>query len=261
MTLTKQQHTPRSSRTLAAIFIAAAFALAGFLSLGVWQVERLAWKEALLARVARHVHAVPAPAPGPADWPHLQREADEYRRLSVRGRFAHERETLVRASTELGSGYWVLTPLQTDQGFWVLVNRGFVPTEMSARAARQTPEPVGEQTVIGLLRLSEPGGSLLQKNDAVHGRWYSRDVPAMAAAQGLSAQAVAPYFIDAVVPDGQGADTSWPRRGLTVLQFSNNHLVYALTWFALAAMTAGAMGYLVADERRLRRLSGQRNKP
>lgn len=261
MTLTKQQPTPRSNRTLAAIFIAAALALAGFISLGVWQVQRLAWKEALLARVAQHVQAAPVPAPGPAVWPHLQREADEYRRLSVTGRFVHERETLVRASTVLGSGYWVLTPMQTNQGFWVLVNRGFVPTEMSARAARQTPEPVGEQTVVGLLRLSEPGGSVLQKNDAAHGRWYSRDVPAIAAAQGLAVQAVAPYFIDAAAPEGAGADTSWPRRGLTVLQFSNNHLVYALTWFALAAMTAGAMGYLVADERRLRRLNRQRGQP
>lgn len=261
MTLTTQQHTPRSSRTLAAIFIAAALALAGFISLGVWQVERLAWKEALMARVAQHVQAAPVAAPGPAAWPHLQREADEYRRLSVTGRFVHERETLVRASTALGSGYWVLTPLQANQGFWVLVNRGFVPTEMSARAARQAPEPVGEQTVVGLLRLSEPGGSVLQKNDAPHGRWYSRDVQAIAAAQSLPEHSVAPYFIDLTAPEGPATDASWPRRGLTVLQFSNNHLVYALTWFALAAMTAGAMGYLVADERRLRRLNGQRGQP
>lgn len=262
MTLTTQQPTPRSSRTLAAIFIAAALAFAGFMSLGIWQVERLAWKQALIARVAQHVQAAPVPAPGPAVWAHLQREGDEYRRLSVRGRFAHERETLVRASTELGSGYWVLTPLQTDQGFWVLVNRGFVPSEMrSARAARQVQEPVGDQTVIGLLRLSEPGGSVLQKNDAAHGRWYSRDVQAITLAQGLAAQAVAPYFIDVTAPEGQAPDANWPRRGLTVLQFSNNHLVYALTWFALAAMTAGAMGYVVADERRLRRLAGRRHQP
>lgn len=261
MTLTTQQPTPRSSRTLAAIFIAAALALAGFLSLGIWQIERLAWKEALIARVAQHVNAAAVPAPGPAVWPRLQREADEYRRLQLTGRFLHERETLVRASTELGSGYWVLTPFRTQQGFWVLVNRGFVPNDKSARAARQSQEPVGEQTVVGLLRLSEPGGSALQKNDAAHGRWYSRDVAAIAAFQGLAASSVAPYFVDLVAPDGPAADTSWPRRGLTVLQFTNNHLVYALTWFALAAMTAGAIGYVIADERRLRRLCGQHAHP
>ncbi|HET6789817.1 MAG TPA: SURF1 family cytochrome oxidase biogenesis protein, partial [Aquabacterium sp.] len=115
------------------------------------------------------------------------------------------------------------------------------------------------QEVIGLLRLSEPGGSVLQKNDAELGRWYSRDVSAIAAAQGLSGQPVAPYFIDASSLSDQPVPSStWPRPGMTVLRFTNNHLVYALTWFALAAMTVGALGYVVADERRLRRLAGER---
>jgi surfeit locus 1 family protein len=258
VTLTTQHHNPRSASFLAAIFIAAALALAGFLSLGVWQVKRLAWKEALMARIDQHVHAAPAVAPGPTTWSGLQREADEYRRLSVRGRFSHEHETLVHASTELGSGYWVLTPLRAEQGFWVLINRGFVPPEWRERSTRQAQEPVGDQEVIGLLRLSEPGGSALQQNDAAHGRWYSRDVVAMVTAQGLSGSPVAPYFIDAAASAGNVSDVAWPRPGLTLLRFSNNHLVYALTWFALAAMTAGAIGYLVVDERRLRRLSGER---
>lgn len=259
MTLTQQPpHHPRSRRTLAAAFAVAALAFAGFMSLGIWQVERLAWKEALITRVTQHANAAPVPAPEPAEWPRVRREADEYRRVSVQGRFAHERETLVRASTELGSGYWVLTPLYTDQGFWVLVNRGFVTPAFSTRASRQAQEPLPEQPQIGLLRLSEPGGSALQQNDAAQGRWYSRDVQAMAAARGLPRDAVAPYFIDLVAPEGQSAQAAqivWPRPGLTVLSFTNNHLVYALTWFALAAMTVGAMGYLIADERRLRRLS------
>lgn len=258
MTLTAHQHTPRSNRTLAAIFIAAALAFAGFLSLGVWQVKRLAWKEALIARVAQHLHAVPVGAPGPTVWPSLERESDEYRRLIVRGHFSHEQETLVHASTALGSGYWVLTPLRTEQGFWVLVNRGFVPPEWRERAKRQAQEPTGEQQVIGLLRLSEPGGSALQKNDGAQGRWYSRDVQAIAAAKGLAGQSVAPYFMDVSPSDAPEPRATWPRPGLTVLRFTNNHLVYALTWFALAAMTAGALGYVLADERRLRRLAGQR---
>ena len=245
------------------MFIAAAVAFAAFMSLGIWQVKRLAWKEALIAQVERNVHASPAMAPGPAAWSALQRETDEYRRLSVRGQFAHDQETLVRASTELGTGYWILTPLRAEPGFWVWVNRGFVPPELRDRAKRRADEPTGEQTVIGLLRWSEPGGSALQKNDAAQGRWYSRDVQAMAAAQGLSGQPVAPYFVDVAAldqPASSPASTltpTWPRPGLTVLRFTNNHLVYALTWFALAAMVAGALGYVVADERRLRRLAGQ----
>lgn len=259
MTLQTQKHTPRSRTTLAALCTAAALAFAGFMSLGIWQVKRLAWKEALIERIDRHIHANPVPAPAPSQWPAVQRDTDEYRRVSLRGRFSHDREVLVRASTELGSGYWVMTPLLSEQGFWVLVNRGFVSPELRERGKRQDQEPTGTQDVIGLLRLSEPEGSLLQKNDAPHGRWYSRDVQAITASQALTGAPVAPYFVDlAAAKGGMPSSSVWPRPGLTVVQFSNNHLVYALTWFALAAMTAGALGYLVVDERRLRRLAGER---
>ncbi|MEW6707204.1 MAG: SURF1 family protein [Pseudomonadota bacterium] len=220
-----------------------------FAALGVWQMKRLAWKQALIARVERNVNAAPAAAPGPAAWPQLERAEAEYRRVRLQGRFAHELETLVGASTELGTGYWVLTPLKTAQGDWVLVNRGFVPPEQKARARRAGAEPTGEQEVVGLLRFSEPGGRLLQDNDPVLGRWYSRDVQAIALARGLPVQDLAPYFVDAVA--GPTAAHGWPRAGLTVLRFSNNHAVYAATWFALAAMVACAAGYLVVDERRL----------
>ncbi|MED5618751.1 SURF1 family protein [Ideonella sp. BN130291] len=253
-----QARRPRSTPAFAALLGAAAFALAGFLALGVWQVQRLAWKQDLITRVERQVHAAPVPAPGPADWPTLSRNADEYRRVRLQGRFDHERETLVRASTALGLGYWVLTPLHTEQGIWVLVNRGFVP---SATEPRGRPCPASSSDsaactahVTGLLRLSEAGGSLLQHNDPAQGRWYSRDVQAIAAVRGLAGSPVAPYFVDAEA--GTAPAAGWPRAGLTVLRFSNNHAVYAATWFALAAMVAGAMAYLVIDERRLRRLAG-----
>jgi surfeit locus 1 family protein len=240
-----------------ALAIAATLAFAGFASLGVWQVHRLAWKEALIARVDRHVRGAPVRAPGPSAWASLTHDNAEYLRVQVQGRFDHDHETLVRASTELGAGYWVLTPLQSDDGFWVLVNRGFVPPERKARSQRGSTEPVGERQVVGLLRFTEPGGSLLQHNVPEQGRWYSRDVQAIASSQGLQGAPVAPYFIDAAAPAANStasADT-WPRPGLTVLSFSNNHLVYAFTWFALAAMVAAAMAYLVIDERRLRRLA------
>jgi surfeit locus 1 family protein len=106
---------------------------------------------------------------------------------------------------------------------------------------------------VGLLRFSEPGGRLLQANDPAAGRWYSRDVAALAAQQGLTGP-VAPYFIDLVATPG--AAPIWPRPGLTVLQFRNDHLVYALTWFALAAIMAAAIGYVVLDARRGRRVAG-----
>jgi surfeit locus 1 family protein len=236
--------------------VIAVFAFAGFVSLGVWQVHRLAWKEALIARVERHVHGVPVAAPGMAAWSSLTRENAEYLHVKLRGRLDHERETLVHASTVLGTGYWVLTPLRTVDGFWVLVNRGFVPPELRERARRAVHEPAADQEVTGLLRLSEPRGSLLQRNDAAHESWYSRDVQAIALARGLGRD-VPPYFIDTTVGDSIGG--VWPRAGLTVLNFSNNHLLYAAVWFALAAMVAGAIGYLLLEELRLRRHAGARH--
>ncbi|MGS0755115.1 SURF1 family protein [Roseateles sp. GG27B] len=239
-----------------ALLLVAALLFVGLLALGSWQIQRLSWKEALIARVEQQLQAPPVPVPGPSVWPTINRAADEYRRVQVNGRFDHSRETLVGASTELGSGFWVLTPLQTTAGFWVLINRGFIPTEQrNSRAERA--ETTG-QSINGLLRLSEVGGTWLQANDAAAGRWYSRDVAAIAASKGLNlaaGAAVAPYFVDAAVSDERGATNTaaWPRAGLTVLNFHNNHVVYAVTWFVLAAMVAAAAGYLFWSERLLQR--------
>lgn len=237
---------PRRGGAFWALLLGGVLALAGFVALGLWQVQRLAWKEDLIARLEQRLAATPAAAPRVADWPALSKAADEYRRVSVRGRFDHSRETWVGASTELGSGYWVLTPFRSEDGFWLLVNRGFVTPEMRERSRRAADETHTAQEVSGLLRLSEPGGSVLQRNDPAAGRWYSRDVAAIASARQLNGP-VAPYFVDAWPAADREA---WPRPGLTVLQFSNNHLVYALTWFALAAMVAGALVYLLRGERK-----------
>lgn len=212
----------------------AALAFAGFVALGTWQLERRAWKLDLIERVEQRVHAPAADAPGPGQWPRLSATADEYRHVRLAGTFLHDRETLVQASTELGAGFWVLTPLRMADGHVVLVNRGFVPPEARERQARGTGEPSGESTVTGLLRMSEPGGGFLRRNDASGNRWYSRDVQAIASARGLSG--AAPFFVDADAAQPRG----WPAGGLTVIAFHNNHLVYALTWYALALMAAGA---------------------
>ena len=229
------------------LLAACALACAGFVALGVWQVQRLAWKEALIARVERNVNAPPMPAPGRADWAKIASD-DEYRRVKAQGRFDFAHEVQVAATTELGAGYWVLTPLRTPDGTWLLVNRGFVPPELR----EQVPRGPAEGEVVGLLRFTEPGGRFLQANVPAAGRWYSRDVAAIAAAQGLTG-AVAPFFLDEVAAPGMA--TRWPRPGLTVLRFRNDHLVYALTWFALAAMMAAAFGYVLLDHRRRRLLA------
>lgn len=237
------------------LLLAGLFALAGFVALGMWQVNRLNWKTELIQRVEQRVKAVPVAAPGPAEWQALNEASAEYRRVTLRGQYAHELETLVQATTALGSGYWVLTPMRTEQGFWVLVNRGFVPPDKRDPTTRRDSAADGVQSAEGLLRLTEPRGRVLQDNDATAGRWYSRDVVAIAAARGLGtgdkAGAVAPYFVDQAAANDAPLD--WPRPGLTVLHFSNNHLMYALTWFVLAGMVAVAIAYAAAAEYRASR--------
>ena len=215
--------------------------------LGVWQVHRLFWKLDLIARVEARVHADPVPAPAPVTWPDIDATTDEYRRVRVTGRLLNDRETLVQALTALGPGYWVLTPLRTDAGETVLINRGFVPPERRDPESRREGELRDPVTVTGLLRMAEPKGGFLRSNDPAHDRWYSRDVAAIAATRGLAD--VAPFFIDA---DGTANPGGWPVGGLTVVQFRNAHAVYAFTWFTLAAMLAGAVAWVVRDERRIR---------
>lgn len=229
----------RSTGLLIGLSIVAAMLVAGLLALGVWQVQRLAWKQDLIHKVETRIHARPIAAPRTAG------EDDAYLRVTASGRFLHDQATLVQALTARGAGYWVLTPLVTDQGFTLLINRGFVPGD-----TRQAYERLGGTArVTGLLRLSEPGGGFLRANDPGADRWYSRDVGAIGKARHV-ARPFANYFVDAEavpLPDAR------PIGGLTVIDFPNNHLSYAITWFVLAAMVAGGYILLMRHEWKDRR--------
>ncbi len=223
----------------ALLLVLALAATIGFVALGIWQVERRAWKLDLIARVEAGTQAAPVAVPGLSQWPGFDARASEYRRVMASGRFVHDRETLVQALTVRGAGFWVVTPLRTPQGV-VLVNRGFVSSERREPATRAAGQVAGPVTVTGLLRASEPKGGFLRSNDPAGDRWYSRDVPAIAAARGVGQ--VAPFFVDADATPNPGG---WPVGGLTVLRFNNNHLVYALTWFGLAGISLAALFLLL----------------
>lgn len=212
--------------------------VAVFLGLGTWQVERLSWKLDLIARVDARIHRASEPAPGKAEWAGITVEKDEYRHVTASGIFQHDKSVLVQAVTDLGAGFWVVTPLRQADGSTILINRGFVPQDRRDPASRAQANATSPVTLSGLLRLTEPGGAFLRSNDPVADRWYSRDVAAIAASKQLTD--VAPYFIDADATPNPGG---LPVGGLTVVQFRNSHLVYAITWYALAVMS-GVGAYL-----------------
>ena len=179
-----------------AVVVAGLALFVGFLALGGWQVQRLAWKTHLIAQVDARVHAAAVAAPGPTQWAGVTRDKDQYRRVTVRGRFLHDKETLVQAVTDAGGGFWVMTPLVDDRGFTVLINRGFVPSGRRDPAVRADGQVEGPQTVRGLLRITEPKGGFLRANDPAGDRWRSRDVAAIAARRDLTT--VAPYFLSLI---------------------------------------------------------------
>jgi surfeit locus 1 family protein len=262
MTGAIKRQRPRALRVILAL--AAGVMFAGFFALGTWQVFRLQWKLALIERVEQRVHAAPVAAPSRAQWPQLNAEADDYRRVQLSGVLLDGSTTQVLASLERGIGYWALTPLCTADGGIVMINRGFIPAGLggwkpqpappaaSADACRTAAGPV--VAVSGLLRLTEVAGRL-RRNEPSRNYWYTRDLQAIAQARGLPA--VAPYFIDADAasasaagPVAGAAAPQQPTGGLTVISFVNNHLVYAITWYALALMVAAAVVWVIRDARK-----------
>jgi surfeit locus 1 family protein len=218
--------------------------LASFVTLGTWQIYRLERKLDLISSINQRIHAAPSPLPTTDKWPTIDSRA-EYLRVTEKGHFLHQYEALVYASTILGPGYWVLTPMRRADGFIVYINRGFVPLDRKNAATRATGQNADNVTVTGLLRINEPGGTLLRSNVPAEGRWYSRDVIAMAGKDGLSN--VAPFFIDA---DAQPNPGGLPVGGLTEVHFPNNHLSYALTWYGMAALSLVGGYLLIRSEMR-----------
>ncbi len=213
-----------------------------FSALGVWQLQRLQWKLDLIGSVERGISSPPVAAP----LPNTAQNIAPYQKVFTEGSWIRGKDTLVLAVTKMGRGYWVLTPLRTNQCFTVLVNRGFVPeTVVKDEGWNKLAE--GEVEITGLLRSSEGTKAFLRHNDPVNDRWYARNVDGIASAREL--ENIAPYFIDADKPLSEGP---YPAAGLTVVSFRNNHLVYAVTWFLLALGCLGATWWVLvaADKRR-----------
>lgn len=263
-----QEQAPRlhSAALRRALAACAAVAVLLLLALGTWQVVRLQWKLDLIAKVDARVHADPVAVPEPARWAQVNAANDEYRHVTLTGAYLPEYTTRVQATTDLGSGYWLLTPLCLQSGHIIIVNRGFISQDAAKRMPAPAAAPAGSDAcaaaaerpraaVTGLLRMPETGRAFLRHNDPANHRWYARDVAAIGRARGFDASRVAPFFVDAdkdQEPPGAG-EAPRPVGGLTVISFTNNHLVYALTWYALAAMAAGAFIWVAREEKQRQR--------
>ena len=213
------------------------------LSLGVWQVERLHWKEGLIAARAAAVAAPPIAPPEAGD----QARGTEFRHVTAGGEFLNDREIFVGASAESGTiGYHVLTPLREASGRIVFVNRGYIPADLKDPARRAAGQFARTVTVTGLLRLPPRGRPnwFLPDNRPDINYWLWVDLPAMARTDGLDPAQVEPFYIDAdATPNPDG----WPKGGVTRLALPNNHLQYAITWFGLAI--AMAVIYVISQRR------------
>lgn len=199
--------------------------------LGVWQLHRLAWKEALIARIEARTKAAPAPLPPRSRWTELKADEYEYRHVELTGTFDNAAETLILRASADGPGYHVITPLHLAGGNGtVLVDRGFVPAAGKNRATREAGEPHGPVRVTGLMRAPEPRNLFTPPDDPARGTFFTRDPLRIAAHDGIAD--AAPFSVDADA--GMVNPGGLPKPMPAGVDIPNNHFSYALTWFGLA---------------------------
>jgi surfeit locus 1 family protein len=226
-----------------AVFTALMVALLA--TLGVWQLRRLAWKEGLIARYDARVHAEPVATPARADWPSLRAEDYDFRHVRATGRFDLAREALIYSPPPQGAGvepgYRVVAPFALDGGGFVLVDRGFLPISKRESEARRR-EPAGRTTIAGVLRSPQARNPFTPADEPQAGLFYTSDANAIAAA--LKVEDAAPFTLELDPPDrAPRASDDLPLAQGANVELVNNHLSYAVTWFALAAATLGGFGF------------------
>ncbi len=215
-------------------------ALIVLILLGTWQMQRLAWKENLIATASERANRPARPLHRSDTWPELDLTQHEYRLFHASGRFRHQDEVQVYTvlsdakGTYSGAGYWILTPFELENGGIVIVNRGFVPLEKKSPSTRGEGQTEGMLRITGLLRQPEQPNYFTPKNDANKNAWYSRSPAEIA--QAFNLKDVAPFILDAT---GEYRPGMLPQPNETKLTFTNNHLGYALTWYGLACTLIG----------------------
>jgi surfeit locus 1 family protein len=194
------------------------------LGLGTWQLERLAWKTALIADRVERTTAPPIPLPSTIG-------DDEYRQVRVAGEFLHEKEMHLVAHSQRGNvGFQVITPLRLEGGGHLLVSRGWVPQDRRDPVRRAAGQVAGRVELEAVLRAAGRHGWLTPDNNPERNVWFTIDVPAMARYAGLDPAAVRPFYVDAGPAPNPGG---YPLGGQTRVNLPNDHLQYAITWYSL----------------------------
>jgi surfeit locus 1 family protein len=238
----RQQTATRShSRALLWPGVFALIAFGILMGLGTWQLQRLQWKNDIVARIEARVHAEPVQPPAVSEWARLSSSDYEYTRVRLRGRFDHAREVLIfRPSGGAGNqpGFHVLTPLVLSRtAGTILVNRGFVPDALKAPSSRSAGQIDGDVEITGLLRAPEARSTFTPPDEPARGLWFTRDPTAIG--KHLAIKGAAPFSIDA---DARPNPGGWPRGGETVVKIRNDHLAYAMTWYGLAVTLLAVFG-------------------
>jgi|SRR5215217_6373027 len=219
--------------------------------LGVWQMHRLADKEALIAAVDQRLGADPIPVPPSAEWATLDVEALNFQPVSLTGSFRYNQTVTVFTSLAnargpaSGPGYWVVTPFVLTDGGTVFVNRGFVPQDFQEAAVTDAQGDDGQVTISGLLRPSESAGFMTPGPNTSDRVEWVRDTVRLAAMVDPALAPVAPFYVD--LPAGPAGEL--PQGGETVVEFPNNHLGYAYTWFGFAIVAVVMLGFWLARQR------------
>jgi surfeit locus 1 family protein len=203
-----------------------ALALVLLVGLGTWQLQRLHWKEGLIAERNAALGAAPVPLPKTLE----AARALEFHPVRTEGDYLNDRELYLNAQSLSGAaGFHIVTPFRLSDGTVIFIDRGFVPTDRRAPATREAGEIAGPTAATGLLRLPEPPGWFTPANEPQKNSWFSLDLPAMAQAVGIGS--ALPFYIEA---DKSPVPGGWPQGGQTITDLPNNHLQYAITWYALA---------------------------
>ncbi|MEQ8747286.1 SURF1 family protein [Pyruvatibacter sp.] len=199
--------------------------------LGNWQMQRLAWKENLIAQVEAGLASDAISLPAPDVWATLDIEALRYTPATVTGRFVHDSEAhIYMQSLDSQPGYHVVTPFELASGGFVLVDRGFVPINRKNADTRPQGQIEGDTTLRGILVTPDEANSFTPDPDLTQNIWYHRPIRQLADVAEIAP--VFPMMLDADATPNPGG---LPVGGQTRVVLNNPHLGYAMTWYGLAA--------------------------